>query len=520
MKDFIEKLKKKGIENEKDILKEVENFYKIKTVSTEEVYKIDESILPLIPKEIILKYRVLPYKRKGKKLYVLTSEPKNFEALEVIKFATGFEPEFIFALPSAIEEFISRRFVREIEKNNLKKYLLDEKREIEKEEIVREIEEGPIINLVEKILTEALEKKASDIHIEPYKDVLRVRYRIDGVLHTVLELPPSLKDPLITRFKIISRLKIEEKRLPQDGRIRVKKDGIISDFRISTIPTVWGEKIAIRVLGHSFIDFNLEALGMEKEVIEVLRKNLKKRTGMIVVSGPTGGGKTTTLYSLLNELDATLNNISTVEDPVEYIIEGVNQFQVKEEIGLTFPNILKAILRQDPDIIMVGEIRDEETAQTAIRAALTGHLVLTSLHANTSAGVIIRFLEMGIKPYLLASTLLVIINQRLVKKLCPYCKTKKYIESSELIELELEPGFYNEPQGCPKCYQTGFLGRTGIFEALVVNEKVKNLIVSKADEKLIKEAGVIIDLKEAAKRKVRRGEITLKEAYKALRMAI
>jgi len=373
------------------------------------------------------------------------------------------------------------------------------------------------------MIQDAVARNASDIHIEPYENDVRVRYRIDGVLHEIFRKPKKFGPPMVARIKIMAKMKLEEKRKPQDGRIRVKMGDRVVDLRVATVPTVFGEKVAIRILDRTQIPLKLDLLGFEPESLEFFRKAIRNPNGIVLVTGPTGCGKTTTLYAALTELNSVEVNISTVEDPVEFTIMGINQVQVKEEVGMTFAAGLRAFLRQDPDIIMVGEIRDFETAEIAIRASLTGHLVLSTVHTNTAAATITRLINMEIEPFLIASTLLVVSSQRLIRKICEKCKVPYQPEKSILYELCPNPEeifkdvIFYKGTGCKACHGTGYKGRIGLFEVLPVTKRIRELILEKAPTHVIEKAAIeegMITLREAGIRKIKAGITTIEEVIK------
>jgi len=345
----------------------------------------------------------------------------------------------------------------------------------------RELDTAPIVKLVDEIITSGIKWGASDIHVEPFDKYVRVRYRLDGKLQESNPIPLEKKQAVISRIKVMAELDIAERRRPQDGRIRVEGEDRVVDMRVSVIPTDFGEKVVLRILDKSQLKLDIDSLGMTNNQLQLFKEKLSKPNGIILVTGPTGSGKTTTLYAALNHIKSTETNILTIEDPIEYDLEGINQSQVKPEIGYTFANALRTFLRQDPDIIMVGEIRDHETAEIAVRASLTGHLVLSTLHTNDAASAITRLINMGIEPYLIASSLTMVIAQRLVRLLCPDCKAEADLSSSELAELDIELNSSSVPygpRGCDKCLHTGFLGRTGVYEILNVDNSITPLILS------------------------------------------
>jgi len=386
--------------------------------------------------------------------------------------------------------------------------------------------EVPVIRLVNQMLVRALESRASDVHIEPFENQLKVRYRIDGILHEIEPPPRQLKAAIISRLKILAQLNIAERRLPQDGRIKIRLGGKDVDLRIATVPTLYGESVVIRLLERGQIFTQLDALGFPPEPLARFNEMILKPHGMILVTGPTGSGKTTTLYGALQKINDPGKKIITIEDPVEYQLAGVNQIHVKPQIGLTFANGLRSIVRQDPDVIMVGEIRDAETAEIAVQAALTGHLVFSTLHTNDAAGAISRLLEMGVQDYLLSSSLLGVLAQRLVRRLCPSCRKEIPFSEAAAVPPELESrngdGFNIvwEAVGCPECSGTGYLGRVGIFELLPVTQEICKLIVQHADAGAIRNLAVAQGmrlLREDGWDKVRQGVTTFAEVLRVTR---
>jgi len=393
------------------------------------------------------------------------------------------------------------------------------------ERLIGEASEAPIIRLVNFIIARAIERGASDIHFEPYEKTLRVRYRIDGVLEDVDSPPKRLQTAVISRIKIMSRLNIAESRLPQDGRIKLRIGGKEIDFRVSTVPTLYGESVVIRILDQESVPLNLETLGFSPGVLSAFREMVNAPHGMILVTGPTGSGKTTTLYGALREIRTAERKVITIEDPVEYQIPGVNQIQVKPQIGLTFASGLRSIVRQDPDVILVGEIRDRETAEIAIHSALTGHMMLSTLHTNDSAGAIARLLDMGVEEYLLPSSLTGVLAQRLVRTVCRDCSGPRELSPALREEILRETGFVpdgelREGRGCDACGGTGYRGRTGIFELLPVTEGIKERILSRVDSGAIRAAAVaggMALLREDGWEKVRRGMTTVEEVIRVTR---
>jgi len=526
-KEQVEKIKKEmedlGVSLEEAILKlkvlHEQELFELKSQATgiplkkEIPEEVSSEILRIIPPESAEYYKMIPLglDRKNRVLDVGMVYPENPVAEEALKFLTrqqNLKPRIFLISLSAFRKLFEkyRAPKKEVEKalESLEKELKSERGEkLKRVEFEKLIEEAPIIKMVAVILRQAVEGRASDIHIEPTKSEVRVRYRLDGILYTSIILPRKVLPAIVARIKILSNLKIDETRIPQDGRFSSKINDKTIDFRVSTFPTALGEKVAIRILNPEEGLKPLSELGLQGRNLKVLKEGIKNPYGMILVTGPTGSGKTTTLYSVLNILNKEGVNIVTLEDPVEYFIDKINQSQIRPDIGYTFATGLRQILRQDPDIIMVGEIRDEETASLAIHAALTGHLVLSTLHTTNVIGVIPRLIDMNVRPFLIAPTLSLALNQRLVRVLCKHCKkrVKAQGESKKFILNTLknmpaslrpkikEPIYIYEPQGCKKCNFKGYLGRTGIFEILKMTDNLSKLIVKNPQEgEILKEA--------------------------------
>ncbi len=510
-------------------------------------YEIDQSVLRLIPAEMAKKYLILPIARVGATLTVAMADPSNIFAIDDIKFMTGYNVEAVVASESSILESISKYYSGKgdlVTKKTTagatatlqpKDFTFSEEEEEEEEgfgsddtptvdvdefdqivgsaldnieaveeqedeEVIREVE-APIVKLVNGIFINAIKQSASDIHIEPYENALRVRYRIDGVLYNVMNLPVKIKNALTSRIKIMSKLDIAERRLPQDGRIKLKfgrKREI--DFRVSTLPCLFGEKTVLRILDKSNLQVDMTKLGFEDDQLKDFMEAIEKPYGMVLVTGPTGSGKTTTLYSALNHLNKPGINIMTAEDPVEYNFHGINQVQIKEEIGLTFASSLRSFLRQDPDIIMVGEIRDFETAEIAVKAALTGHLVLSTLHTNDAPGTITRLLNMGIEPFLVSSSVVMILAQRLARKICTHCKVEDTPNEQALLKLgytedEVKDMHIFKGKGCPVCNNSGYKGRVALYEVMPVKDEIKELILEGASAQELKRLAIRLGMK-------------------------
>ncbi|MFQ5906681.1 MAG: GspE/PulE family protein, partial [bacterium] len=442
-------LVKLGFLSEDEITKFLQKQYGVPAVNVSD-YDIDQSVLDLIPGEVAAKYGCIPLARKGKILTVAMVNPADVFALEDIKFTTGFEVRPVVAAESTILKAIEEFYQAQGMLDEVMKDIGPESGEVEVMERTEEdeddmtdlgaaVDSAPVVKLVNSILLEAVKRRVSDVHIEPYEKELRIRYRIDGILHEVMRPPYRMRKAIISRLKIMAKLKIAEKRLPQDGRIKVKIGGRPVDLRVSTVPTLFGEKMALRVLDRAATSFDLVSLGFEKESLTEFVKAVSSPFGIVLVTGPTGCGKTTTLYAALHKINSPDVNITTAEDPVEYSLLGINQVQMKEAVGLTFASALRSYLRQDPDIIMVGEIRDQETAEIAIRASLTGHLVLSSVHTNNAAATITRLVNMGVEPFLVASTINCVESQRLVRRVCQSCKEPMKPNPALLQEVGIDP---------------------------------------------------------------------------------
>lgn len=497
--------------------------------------EIDPACLNLIPMETAIRYQVLPVSKVGNTLTVAVSDPTDVMVLDEIKFMTGFRVEPVVAPESAVRQAIEQHFgdKHSIELQRVydelvsdgEEYELDlaDKQKVDLAELERSSSEAPIIKLVNIILAEALRRGASDIHMEPYEGEFRVRYRIDGVLFTTMRPPTRLKDAIISRLKIMASLDISERRLPQDGRIRIhinqagRKKRI--DFRVSSLPTLFGEKVVLRLLDPEKLPTELDALGFEGKSLSQLRAAISKPYGMFLVTGPTGSGKTSTLYTCLNKLNTEGVNIMTAEDPVEFNFPGINQVQINEAIGRTFAEALRAFLRQDPNIIMVGEIRDLETAEIAVKAALTGHLVLSTLHTNDAPSTITRMLNMGVEPFLVSSSVNLICAQRLVRVICKACKVEAGSAVEALVGLgvpESEAGRIKtwKGAGCHVCGGSGYKGRTGLFEVMENTTTIQDLILGQASPTEIRRAARregMLTLREVGLMKVAKGLTTVEE---------
>ncbi len=506
-------------------------------------FEVDSNVIKLIPMETALKYQVLPLSRVGSSLTLAMVDPTNVFAMDDIKFMTGFNIEPVVASETAITEAIKKHYGT-IEDQERKKELEDivsfidegqtESVELEATDedtlnlaqLEKAAEEAPVIKLVNYILTDAVKRGASDIHLEPYEKEYRVRYRIDGMLQTIMNPPMKLRDAIISRVKIMSKLDISEKRLPQDGRIMIKfmKDGKKKqlDFRVSVLPTLHGEKIVMRLLDKENLRLDMTKLGFEPESLAKFQQAIFKPYGMVLVTGPTGSGKTNTLYSSISQLNKPDTNIVTAEDPVEFQLPGINQVQMKEQIGLNFAAALRAFLRQDPNIILVGEIRDFETAEIAIKAALTGHLVLSTLHTNDAPSTISRLMNMGIEPFLVATSVHLICAQRLVRRICSECKIVDNVAPQVLIDAGYTPEEAKtvkvyKGQGCGNCGSKGYKGRVGLYEVLEITDELRELVLVGASALELKKKAIeqgMISLRRSGLIKIAAGSTTLEEVIR------
>ncbi len=465
----------------------------------------DPETVKLVPLNVVQKYMAIPFERQGSTLKVAMTDPANIFAVDDLKFLTGYSIEVYVtseeSLKWAIDHFYDQsaslgEALATMEEEDGSIELAEGMDEVSVGVMEKEAEEAPVIKLCNLILMDAIKKGASDIHIEPYEKFMRIRFRIDGMLQEVMKPPMRLKNAIISRLKIMSKLDIAERRLPQDGRIKLRiQGGREVEFRVSVLPTLFGEKVVMRILDKSNLQLDMTKLGFEEEALARFKEGIYKPWGMVLVTGPTGSGKTTTLYSAISELNKIETNISTAEDPVEFDLAGVNQVQMHEEIGLTFAASLRSFLRQDPDIILVGEIRDFETAEIGIKAALTGHLVLSTLHTNDAPSTINRLLNMGIEPFLVASSVNLIVAQRLARKICPHCATQDDVSKETLIQMGMDPDEARNVvcmtgRGCSMCNNTGFKGRIALYEVMTVNDPIKELVLMGASGSEIKKESI------------------------------
>src|SRR5438094_4406449 len=528
-------LTKMGFITDDDITGVLSRQYGVPSINLK-YYEIDPNVIKLIPQDTASRYQVIPLSRVGSVLTIAMTDPTNVFAMDDIKFMTGFNVEPVVASEAAIGDAITRFYggasSNTEELTNLMKDLAEEEQELElaAEEseldsatLEKAAEEAPIIKLVNLILTDSVKRGASDIHVEPYETELRVRFRVDGQLQTVMSPPMRLKDAITSRMKIMAKLDIAEKRLPQDGRIMIKykAEGKRKelDFRVSTVPTLYGEKIVLRLLDKENLRLDMTKLGFEQESLTKFERSILKPYGMVLVTGPTGSGKTNTLYSSVARLNQVDTNIMTAEDPVEFQLGGINQVQMKEQIGLNFAAALRAFLRQDPNIILVGEIRDFETAEIAIKAALTGHLVLSTLHTNGAPETITRLMNMGIEPFLVATSVHLICAQRLVRRICKDCAEVIEVPHQTLLEEGYTPEEAKEVKiqkgrGCGTCNNTGYKGRTGLYEVMEVDDEIRELVLVGASAVEMKKKAIergMITLRRSGLIKVAQGMTTLEE---------
>jgi len=501
-------------------------------------FDIDPGVIKLIPADVARKYNILPVNKTGATITIAMADPTNVFAMDDIKFMTGYNVEPVVASELGIKNSIDTYYgstaslelkkvmedLQTTEQSDLE--VLEDEEELDVEALADSAEEAPVVKLVNLILSDAIKRGASDIHIEPYEKEYRVRFRIDGILYEIMNPPLKLRDAITSRLKILAKLDISEKRLPQDGRIKLKmklnEKNKELDFRVSILPTLFGEKIVMRLLDKDNLRLDLTKLGFEQESLVKFEEAIFKPWGMVLVTGPTGSGKTNTLYSALSKVNSPEVNIMTAEDPVEFNLPGINQVQMKEQIGLNFAATLRSFLRQDPNIILVGEIRDFETAEIAIKAALTGHLVLSTLHTNDAPSTINRLMNMGIEPFLVATSVHMIAAQRLVRRICSSCKEEVDIQPQALLNLGYrkdEIGTFKvyKGRGCDKCNNTGYKGRVGLIEVLAVDDDMRDLILSGASAIEIKKTAAdkgMISLRRSGLYKIKEGITTIEEVVR------
>ncbi|MBT5460389.1 MAG: Flp pilus assembly complex ATPase component TadA [Candidatus Marinimicrobia bacterium] len=491
----------------------------------------DTNTAALIPEDFARSNRVIAVNKSDSTILVAMEDPEDLVAIDSIKRLTNLNPEIIVSGPDLLKKALNKVY-SDIQKTAEVSETIDSITVISGEEGSREEvdlspdkaskEDAPIVKLVNLILQESIKERATDIHIEPMEKQVYVRIRIDGVLQTIMTPPVTSLSGLVTRIKILSNLNIAEKRLPQDGRFSIKSPGKDIDVRVSILPTIYGEKIVMRLLDKSGFDINLTSLGFPKQNLGIFKKIIKQPYGLVVVSGPTGSGKSTSLYAALKQIKSEGTNITTVEDPVEYQLDGVNQVQVFEDIGLTFGSTLRSVLRQDPDVLLIGEIRDSETADIAVKFALTGHLVFTTVHANDAPGTITRLLDIGIAPFLVGSCLNLVMAQRLVRRICENCKEGYTPTAEELTLVGLDPGLVKgdlyRGKGCTECRNTGYKGRLAIFEMIPMAREIRKLVYESANEDDIRQSALdhgMVTLREAGLARVLDGTITIEEVIRS-----
>jgi len=532
-----------GYIDENQLVAYLSKQYAVPAINLEQ-FEVSEEALKLVPRETAFKHKLVPIDRSGSTLVVAMADPSNIFAIDDLKFATGQNIEVVVASERSIKTAIESHYGSQaewdkkvqVEKSqeelgnligDIEDFVLDGSGEekIDLNDLQHASEEAPVIRLVNFILLEAIRRDASDIHVEPYENDYRVRLRIDGVLYDILKPPRQLRNAVSSRIKVMSNLDIAERRLPQDGRIKIKASGGKSmEYRVSSIPTITGEKVVLRLLDKESLKPDLTELGFMEYELKLFRESIYEPFGMVLLTGPTGSGKTTTLYSGLMELNREDVNISTAEDPVEYSLPGVNQVQIHEAIGLNFAACLRAFLRQDPDIILVGEIRDYETAEISIKAALTGHLVLSTLHTNDAPSSITRLLNMGVEPFLLTASLNAVLAQRLVRKICEECKEVVDVSPQVLIDLGVPPKEVSDyvvyrgvGEGCKKCMTTGYKGRTAVYEVMMITEEVKEFILSGASALELKREAIrqgMKTLRQSCLYKLKEGVTTIEEVVR------
>jgi type IV pilus assembly protein PilB len=516
---------------EESMIQFLSSQYGVPSVSLAQL-EIDESIIKFVPFDVASKYQIFPISKNGATLKLAMTDPSNVFAIDDVKFMTNYEVEPVVASESDIKEAIARHYEQSkdikdvIDNIDFDDTGMDLVKESEDDVDISELkgagEEAPVVKLVNLILSEAITRGASDIHIEPYEKEFRIRYRVDGVLYDVMQPPKRLKAALSSRLKIMAELDIAERRLPQDGRIKLKIKDKAVDLRVSTLPTLFGEKIVMRILDKSNLNLDLTKLGFEENALKDFQEAIVSPFGMVLVTGPTGSGKTTTLYSALSTVNKIDVNIMTAEDPVEYNLMGINQVHVRDEIGLSFASALRSFLRQDPDIVMVGEIRDFETAEIAVKAALTGHLVFSTLHTNDAPSTISRLLNMGVEPFLVSASVVLILAQRLCRKICEECKEVEETPESALVNI----GFSNDEvgtfkaykgKGCSACGDSGYKGRIALYEVMPLSDEIKEMIIKGATSIDLKKAAIkagMATLRMSGLSKIKEGRTSIEEVLR------
>ncbi len=519
-------LVKTGAISEEGLLEFLSRHYNVQSIDLRSV-EPDPALTRLLPGDVATRFLALPVARSGRRLVVALANPNNIFAIDDIKFITGYEVEPRVASETMIKRVLDKAYdsagtMADVMKGIEEDLSVVEEEDTEADAGVAAADEAPIVKLVNSLIADAVRKGASDIHIEPYEKQMRVRFRIDGVMQEMMAPPFKFKAAITSRLKIMAELDIAERRVPQDGRIKIKVINRTIDLRVSSLPTIFGEKIVMRILDKGNLNIDLEKLGFEPNSMKEFTDAIANPYGMVLVTGPTGSGKTTTLYSALSRVNTPEVNVMTAEDPVEYNLDGINQVLVNEDVGLTFSAALKAFLRQDPNIIMVGEIRDLDTASIAVKAALTGHLVLSTLHTNDAPSAIGRLVDMGIEPFLVASSVNLVLAQRLVRKVCGSCKKQVQLNEEILRELQLDAAeakkaTFFEGEGCVDCNNTGYRGRAGVYEVMPLSPKMRELVLERASANEIKKLAItegMLTLRRDALEKLKRGVTTPEEVLK------
>lgn len=503
-------------------------------------FEVYPDVISLIPIEIAKKYLIMPIHRIRSFLTLAMVDPTDLGIIEDVRFRTGLSIQPVIASESGIMNAVSKYYgssdalrvkqiVDEIEQaeDTSVNIIEEEEEDYDIEELVHSTEEAPIITLVNTIFIDSIKKGASDVHFEPYEKNFRVRYRLDGTLHEMMNLALKFKNPVTSRVKILSNMDIAEKRLPQDGRIKIRVklengDRKEVDMRVSSVPAIFGEKVVVRILDRAMLQLDMTKLGFEEESLDVFKRMILRPWGIILVTGPTGSGKTNTLYSAISNLNSMEKNIMTAEDPVEFYMSGINQINIRDAIGLNFATCLRSFLRQDPDIMLVGEMRDFETVDIAIKAALTGHLVFSTVHTNDASSTILRLVNMDVEPFLIADSVVLVVAQRLIRKLCPECRTRHNLTPEALMDI----GFSKEetakvkvykPAGCNECHNTGYKGRIGLFEVMEVTDDIRDLILSRAQSKEIKKKSMengMTTLRRSGLKKIKEGSTSVEEVLR------
>ncbi|UCF18878.1 MAG: type IV-A pilus assembly ATPase PilB [Gemmatimonadota bacterium] len=521
-----------GLVSETDLTRVLARKYRVKAVDLSRIEQIDKRVIGLVKPEIATRHLVLPLRRVGRTLTVAMANPTNLDAIDELRFSTGYDIEPVvageYSLRKSVEKYYEgpedglQDLLREFDEEDIEVMEGASDDDLSVTALQAQVEEAPVVKLINGILTSAVQKGASDIHIEPYEKEIRIRFRVDGALREIMRPPTRMKAALTSRVKILADLNIAERRVPQDGRIKMRMGKRVIDFRVSTLPGLFGEKIVLRILDKSNLQLDLEKFGMEPQSEKDFLHAIRNPYGMVLVTGPTGSGKTTTLYSAIMKINTEEVNIITAEDPVEYNLRGINQVQVRPDIGLTFASCLRAFLRQDPNVILVGEIRDMETAGIAIKAALTGHLVLSTLHTNDAASTITRLIDIGVEPFNVASAVNLVTAQRLVRRICSSCKVEispsdELLEAASLTPEQLAQLKFYRGEGCDLCDGTGYRGRQGLYEVMPITNRIRRIIMQGESADVMKSQAVkdgMLTLRDDGLIKVSKGITTLEEVLK------